>query len=140
MILYFDTSALVKLYVVEEGSEVTRSAAKEAGILAVSRVAWVEFHSAMARRARQVPADASALDEARNVLASQWADFLVLDVSQRIVELAGEHADLYALRACDAVQLATADYLAEHSERSVGFACFDRRLNKAATALGMECI
>jgi len=140
VILYFDTSALVKLYVVEEGSEVTRSAAQEAGILAVSRIAWAEFHSAMARRARQVPADASALDEARDVLASQWADFLVLDVSQRIVELAGEHADLYALRAYDAVQLATADYLANHSERSVKFACFDRRLNKAAAALGIDCI
>ena len=140
MILFLDTSALVKLYIVEDGSESTHRAARQAEILAVSRIAWAEFHAAIARRVRTVPADEPALDEARSALASQWPDFLVVEVSQRVVELAGEHADLYALRAYDAVQLATADHLARQSEKPVKFACFDRRLNKAATALGMECL
>lgn len=140
MILFFDTSALVKLYIVEDGSDLTHHEAGQAEILAVSRIAWAEFHAALARRARMVPDDEPALDEARRALASQWPDFLVLDVSQRTVELAGAHADLYALRAYDAVQLATAGHLAEQSEKPVKFACFDRRLNKAATALGMDTL
>jgi len=137
MILFCDTSALVKLYVVEAGSEATRRLADEAEILSVSRIAWAEFHAAAARRARMIPADEPALDEAREVLRSQWDDFLVIEVSQPVVELAGDYADLYALRAYDAVQLATASYLAAQSGQRVTFACFDKRLNKVATALGI---
>lgn len=137
MILFCDTSALVKLYIAEDGSKATRRLAQAAEILSVSRIAWAEFHAAAAQRARMVPADEPGLDEARQALADQWADFLVVEVSQPVVELAGEYADLYALRAYDAVQLATASYLATKSGQDVKFACFDKRLNKAAAALGI---
>lgn len=140
MILFLDTSALVKLYVVEDGSEITHQAAQQAEILAVSRIAWAEFHAAVARRSRMAPEDQHPLDQARNALATDWEDFLVVEVSQPVVELAGEHAELYALRAYDAVQLATAGYLAGQSGQSVQFGCFDRHLNKAATAQGMATI
>lgn len=137
MILFCDTSALVKLYIAEDGSEATRRLAQEAEILSVSRIAWAEFHAAAARRARMVPADEPGLDAARQALAEQWADFLVVEVSQPVVELAGEYADLYALRAYDALQLAAASYLADKSGQNVKFACFDKRLNKAAASLGI---
>jgi predicted nucleic acid-binding protein len=140
VILFLDTSALVKLYVVEDGSETTHQAAQQAEILAVSRIAWAEYHAALARRSRMVPEDEHPLDQARNALAADWEDFLVVEVSQPVVELAGEHAELYALRAYDAVQLATSTYLAGQSEQSVQFGCFDRRLNKAAAAQGMATI
>jgi len=140
VILFLDTLALVKLYVVEDGSEITHQAAEQAEILAVSRIAWAEYHAALARRARMTPEDEEPLDQARNALAADWDDFFVVEVSQPIVELAGEQAELYALRAYDAVQLATASYLAAQSGQNVQFGCFDRRLNKAATAQGMTTI
>ena len=50
MILYCDTSALVKLYLTEVGSaEVARHLAESEG-LAVCRIAWAEAHAAFARR------------------------------------------------------------------------------------------
>ena len=140
MILFLDTSALVKLYVVEDGSEITHQAAQQAEILAVSRIAWAEYHAALARRSRTAPEDENALDKARNALTTDWDDFLVMEVSQPVVELAGEYAELYALRAYDAVQLATASYLADQSGQSVQFGCFDRHLNKAANAQGMAAL
>ena len=140
MILFLDTSALVKLYVVEDGSETTHQAAQQADILAVSRIAWAEFHAALARRSRMSPEDENLLDQARNALASEWGDYFVVEVSQPVVELAGEQAELYALRAYDAVQLATASYLASQSRNPVQFGCFDRRLNKAATAQQMQTL
>lgn len=140
MILYLDTSALVKLYVVEDGSELTQRAAQQAEILAVSRIAWAEYHAALARRSRMVPEDDDALDQARNALAADWEEFLIIELSQPVVELAGDHAELYALRAYDAVQLATASYLTRQSGKSVQFGCFDRHLNKAATAQGMQTL
>ena len=140
MILFLDTSALVKLYIDEDGSETTHAAAQQADILAVSRIAWAEYHAALARRSRTAPEDENRLDQARDALASDWDDFFVVEVSQPVVELAGEHAELYALRAYDAVQLATASHLASQSRKTVRFGCFDRRLNKAAAAQGMQTL
>ena len=140
MILFLDTSALVKLYILEDGSEITHEAAQQAEILAVSRIAWVEYHAALARRSRVAPEDDHALDQARNALARDWDDFLVIEVSQPVVEMAGEFAELYALRAYDAVQLATASHLARQSGQSLQFGCFDRHLNKAATAQTMKTL
>ena len=49
MILYCDTSALVKLYVDEDGSAQVAAALAGADIVAVCRIAWVEALSAFAR-------------------------------------------------------------------------------------------
>ena len=86
------------------------------------------------------PEDENLLDQARNALAADWEEFLIIELSQPVVELAGDHAELYALRNYDAVQLATASYLTRQSGKSVQFGCFDRHLNKAATAQGMETL
>ena len=140
MILFLDTSALVKLYIVENGSEVMHREAQHAEMVALAALPGPSFMLPSRGAPGWSRAMEPALDEARNALASQWPDFFVLEVSERIVELAGAHADLYALRAYDAVQLATADRLVAQGEKPVKFACFDRRLNKAAAALGMDCL
>ena len=53
MILYLDTSALVKLYVEEPNSEEVRSAVDGAVAVAVSEVSYTEARSALARRERE---------------------------------------------------------------------------------------
>ena len=140
MILFLDTSALVKLYILEDGSNKTHEAALQAELLAVSRIAWAEYHAALARRSRMVPEDEPMLDQARNALADDWEDFFIMEVGQSVVDLAADYAELYALRAYDAVQLATASHLAGQSGQDVQFGCFDRRLNKAAAAQGMKTL
>lgn len=139
MILYLDTSALVKLYVVEDGSEQIHDAASEAEALAVSRLAWIELIAAVARRGRESPDDQELLDQAKNAFAQDWPHFLVLEVNQQVLDLAGEYADAFALRAYDAVQLASAARLKDRVD-SLQFACFDRRLNQAAGVLGLELL
>jgi len=53
MILYLDTSALVKLYVKETFSEVVWKAVRLAETFATSRIAYVEFYATLARRERE---------------------------------------------------------------------------------------
>jgi len=136
LILFCDTSALVKLYIVEPQSDQMNALVAEAEAVAVVRIAWAEFHAALARRAREVPADAPAVDDARQALAEDWTHYLVLEVGQSLVERAGEFADAFALRGYDAVQLAAAHELATEAERPVAFACADQRLARAAKILG----
>ena len=53
MKLYLDTSALVKLYVEEEGSATVREAIARAETVATTVIAYVEACAAFARRRRE---------------------------------------------------------------------------------------
>jgi hypothetical protein len=68
----------------------------------------------------------------------RWPDFVVVEVNQPLVELAGDYADTFALRAYDSVQLAAAELARRDMPGEVQFACFDARLVKAARVLGIE--
>jgi predicted nucleic acid-binding protein len=137
VILYCDSSAFVKLYVAEPGSEQVAALAAASAAIAVCRITWAEAMAALARRAREQPGDSAALEEAQRQLRADWPDFLILELTQALVELAGEYADAFALRAYDSLQLAAASMLQRERPGAVTFACFDARLVKAARALGM---
>lgn len=138
MILFCDTSALVKLYIAEAGSTELKTRVQEAEAVAVCRIAWAEAYAALSRRAREVPEDAPIIEQAKLALANDWPHFMVLDINQTLVERAGEYADAFALRGYDSIQLAAAFETARISQSSIFFACFDTRLNKAAKLLGMQ--
>lgn len=137
MIVFCDTSALVKLLVLEEHSGAVATAAGGADAVAVSRLAWPEMMAALARRARESRRDAAALAQARQAWVALWPDLLVVEVNQPLVELAGDYAEAFALRAYDSVQLAALQTLRLQSGDEVRFACFDSRLVKAAAVLGV---
>jgi predicted nucleic acid-binding protein len=80
------------------------------------------------------------LDEARKRLGRDWPRYLVVEVTQALAEIAGDYADAFALRAYDAVQLASARTVQQATDDEVGFACFDHRLRTAAAVLGMRSI
>lgn len=138
MILFLDTSALVKLYIEEEGSAAVMAQTEAADVLAASRIAWVELMSALARRAREQPQAAPALETARKRFAADWPQFLVIEATQSLVELAGDYTDTFALRAYDALQLAAVQSIHARLPGEVRLSCFDARLLKAAKVLGIE--
>lgn len=140
MILYCDTSALVKLYLVETGTDLMLKQTSAAEIIATCRISWAEAMAAMARRSRETPADHIQISQAQTQLKEQWPHFAVMEVTQSLVELAGEYADTFALRGYDSVQLAAAHILQKETLKPITFACFDDRLNKAAKVLGMHLL
>ena len=137
MILFCDPSALVKLYILEDSSREMQTLAGAASAIAVCRIAWAEMMAALARRVREFPNDADAIEVVRKCLRTDWPRYVVVEVTQALVELAGEYADTFALRAYDSVQLAAARTLQDMAGEEIQFACFDTRLGKAARMLGM---
>ena len=137
MILFCDTSALVKLYILEDSSRDMQALAGAASAIAVCRIAWAEMMAALSRRAREFPNDADAIEVVRKRLRADWPRYVVVEVTQALVELAGEYADTFALRGYDSVQLAAARTLQDMAGEEIQFACFDTRLGKAARMLGM---
>lgn len=137
MILFCDTSALVKLYIKEDFSVAVKTLARSASTIAVCRIAWAEIMAALARRLRESPADATVIETVRTRLRTDWPRYAIVEVTQPLVELAGEYADTFALRGYDSVQLAAARTLQEAANEQLHFACFDTRLEKSAKMLGM---
>ena len=138
MILFCDTSALVKLYVREDGTDEVTEQVAACEVVAVSRIAWVEVMSALARRSREQPQDEAVLAQVRQQVARDWPRYLKVELTQALLELAGDYAEAFALRAYDSLQLASAHTLHREMPGQVRFACFDSRLVKAAQVLGIS--
>ncbi len=132
MIVYLDTSALVKLYVAEEdGRELVRRAVEESEEIATSTVAYAEARAGLARKQREGIFTAEELRRAVTDMDEDWPTYARLNVSDPVSYLAGRLAERHALRGYDSVHLASAVRL---SERFGGlrFLAFDGRLNDAA--------
>ena len=133
---YLETSALVKLYVHEEGTGMLlRLAADETGNrFAILSLAQVELRAAIRRRQRMGQVSAAAadvlLDSFRQHAEQQ---FLVQPFSESLLDVAFALLDGYALRAYDAMQLAGYLILRSMSgaEEPV-FVCADKALLSAA--------
>jgi uncharacterized protein len=137
VILFCDTSALVKLYMVEAESPAVKGLVAASEVVAVCRITWAEAFAAFSRRARGARGCGCYRGrEART--RERLAQLLVLEVSEPVVEQAGEFANIFALRACDAAQLAAAHDAMAVAQEPLVLACFDARLNKASHVLGME--
>lgn len=131
MILYLDTSSLVKLYIQEEASEAVRELVDEADVVATSVLAYPEAFSGFSRKQREGGLSLEEHLRAKGELARDWPYFLLLQVTEPIYRQAAELTSLYSLRAYDSVHLASFLALAAGSQ-AVRFSSFDDRLSSAA--------
>ena len=130
MILFLDTSALVKLYVEEVHSAAVREWVDEAEVVAVCRVAYPEAVSALNRRMRAGDIARKAYGAASRALRRDWERLAVVDF--REIE-AGRLAAKYGLRGFDAIHLSSALTVASApAGPDVLFSSFDAALNRAA--------
>lgn len=137
MILYLDTSALIKLYVAEEGTDSVQEAVSRVNVVAASRVSYVEARAALARAWRESRIGKQDLRHAVSGLNEDWERFLVLEVTSDLARRAGDLAEEYALRAYDALQLASALILKGSIGAEVSFLSFDEDLSHAAESAGL---
>ena len=137
MILYLDTSALLKAYVRESDSALVRGLLAAAAIVSSHMIAFVEANAAFARLGREGILTATELGKLRREFAADWKNYLQVGLDQRLLDRASDLAGKHALRAYDSLHLASAELLAKEGREPLLFACFDRNLNRAAGALGM---
>ena len=140
MILFCDTSALLKLFVDEIGSDSMAKARSDSEAIAVCRITWAESMAAFAQRSRVKGANQAGLAQAKSLFENTWSNFVISEVTQPLVEKAGMYAEAFALRGYDSVQLAAAHNLHEQFVLPLTFACFDRRLSQAAALLQLEVL
>ena len=108
--------------------------------IGVCRISWAEAMAALARLQRENPVCDEDLEQARQHLIQSWKTFTIVEISQPLVETAGQCANAFALRGDDSMQLAAAHELHVNAEQAVLFACYDRRLNQAAQLLQLAVL
>lgn len=142
-VYYLDTSALVKLYVREPGTdEMIRLADAASGntmaMLALSRV---EFRAAVRRRERLSDVSREIADTLIATMEAHLENiYLVHPVTDSVIEEATALLDRHPLRAYDAVQLAGCLSLRARSNERPSFVCSDRVLLRAAESEGLAVL
>jgi predicted nucleic acid-binding protein len=138
--IYLDTSALLKLYLREPGSEELNRSVAERRDLLLSELAITEFVSAVARRKREgglSPSDAGLVH--RTLLESAGAGiYLRVELTPptyRSAETILLSSEIENLRAADALHLALA-----HASDARTIATYDSRLRRAAEARGLALL
>lgn len=148
MILYLDTSALVKLYVEEDGSEDVDTAVRNASRIATSAVSYPEARAAFARLERDEDITSEEHRVAVADLDADWESLGVLDLTRNMTRFCGRLAQKHGLRGFDVVHLgsAAAVRVASELKREAGrrrsgsevaaeevyFHAYDERLKRAA--------
>jgi predicted nucleic acid-binding protein len=135
--LYLDTSALVKLYVDEEGSSTCRKAVVDARLVATSVVAYVEARAALARRRRERALSPSAHRGIIRSLDQDWGRYLRIEAGEALIHEAASLAERHRLRGCDAIHLASAILLKNRLAEPVVFSSWDVALEAAARREGL---
>jgi predicted nucleic acid-binding protein len=135
-----DTSALVKLYVDEEGSPMVRQWVEDADTVATSILAFVEARAAFARRHREKSISSKVHARLIRDFAVDWDRYLVLEATQTLIIRAARLTETHALRAYDAIHLAAAIMLRERLAETVTFISWDARLVLAARKQGLDAV
>ena len=139
--LYLDTSALLKRYVEEVGSDAVIALMADAEAVVASLVTRAAVPAAIAKAVRRRVLDDDGAQRAHGRFLDEWPDFGKVPVTDALLERADTLTWEHGLRAYDAIQLAAA-LACRETIAALGadmlFATFDRQLRDAAARAGLE--
>jgi predicted nucleic acid-binding protein len=132
MILYCDTSALLKRYVEESRSDEVDALWENALEIATSVVAFAEVLATFSRKFREGVLAEVEYRETIRAFKDDYARFILVPVSLELNQMIEELLIKYSLRGFDSIHLASALIIRKKSNLVTKFACFDQTLNKVA--------
>ena len=135
MRIFFDTSALTKRYVEEEGSEKVRALCAEAEALGVSSLVLPELVSTLCRLVREGRLSSENYRSLKSSVQADLSDADLCDISQDVFEQALRCLELHPLRTLDALHVASA--LVYQPDL---FVSADRRQTEAAHREGLAVV
>ncbi len=133
-LVYFDSSAFVKLIAEEEGSDLAAQLWDGCDAAVSSRLAYPEVRAALATAQRNRQMRGQDVEMAERDWEEFWAATRPVELTHSVERHAGHLARAYSLQGADAVHLASALAI-EPSE--VVVAAWDRRLRAGAATSGL---
>lgn len=134
-LVYFDSSALVKLLVEETGSDLVAELWDNCDAALSSRLAYPEVRAALAASARNHDLDNDDLLAVERIWEEFWAATRPVELTPTVERQAGQLAKSHALRGADAVHLASVLAI---NDPDLVVAVWGRRLHAGALATGVQ--
>ena len=134
-LVYFDSSALVKLVVEESGSDLVAELWDNCDAALSSRLAYPEVRAALAASARNHDLGDDDLVDAERAWEEFWAATRPVELTPAVEQQAGQLAKSYALRGADAVYLTSALAI---NDPDLVVAVWDRRLHAGVRTAGLR--
>jgi predicted nucleic acid-binding protein len=136
--IYLDTSALVKLYIEENGSDIVNDRTDKATIVSTSRIAYAEALSAFVRCKDEKVLSKNNYDKCIACFKFDWEMYFVIEASEKVIKIAGDLIEKYSIRGFDSIHLASAMVLKKEINQNIDFMCWDNRLLEAAKKEGFK--
>ena len=141
--IYLDTSALIKLYVKEQGTEQVVAITDDFDGVRIIILDLTPLEARSAVRRRQREGDISGADADRildGIEADTSSSFLVQPSTSAVIEGAARLIDRHPIRAYDALQLAGCLVTRDIDPGALTFVCADARLCGAAEPEGLTVL
>jgi predicted nucleic acid-binding protein len=138
MILYADTSALVKRYILESGSLEIASVFEKAEFIGTSILTKIEMASAISKAVKMDWLHTDEAEKAWHSFQTEWPAFTRLTVSPPLIERAARLALDHGLRGYDAAHLAASVSWQESLETPITMATYDRELWETSKKIGLS--
>lgn len=132
--IYFDSTALVKRYIEEDGSDEVNGLLEKQSDAVVSRLAYPEIMSAITCRHKAKEIETGAFELIKKAFKSDWAFFVVIEFHAVVFQFIDEMVAKYALKGADSVHLCSALWLRRATGEDVVFVASDLELIEAAKA------
>jgi len=137
VILYCDTSALIKRYVEEEGTDTVDCLWSASLDIATSVIAFAETAAAFSRKLREGILTEKEYAVTLRMFKTDFDSFILIPITTSLNATIERLVKLYPLRGFDAIHLSSALIFRDSGSVPVHFACFDRPLNEAALKEGL---
>ena len=128
MILYLDSSAIVKLYIEETGSPLVHKLVNNAEVIATSIIAFAELIATFSRLLQEKALTRNNYRQLVNDFKVDWESYLKLEITESLIKIAGDLTEIHLLSGFDAIHLSSCITLSRRVSDTVTFACWDNIL------------
>lgn len=138
--IYLDSSALVKRYVEEKGSDAVDFLLRAELPAAVSKLAYPEILSGFARKYRSREISKKDFDSLAERFETDWQHFVIVEFHDELLSRIKTLIRKHYLRGADSIHLSAALWLRDAVKKDITFVASDNALLEAADKEGLEII
>lgn len=138
--IYFDSSALVKKYVQETGSEEVMRLMAQGGPAVTAKLSYPEILSSLARKRREKALTETDYHGALGDFEADWKEFLIIEFQDELLPVMKLLSSRHPLKGADLVHLGSAVWFGKAVREKITFAASDVQLLKIARQEKLEVV
>lgn len=138
--IYFDSSALVKRYLKEKGTDVVLSLTTQEEFVVTSKLAYPELLSAFMRKRRAGELGEEPLQSVLDRLDADWAELFIIEMHVELLPIVKSLIGKYPLKGADSIHLASALWLESMTRTEVTFVASGLNLLNAAAVENLKIL